>query len=54
MITGSSYVFINSNEHIDFSKAITNKFINIGGIGVPKPKPLSMVIIFSHSISYNV
>ncbi|KAI6184891.1 UDP-glucuronosyltransferase [Aphelenchoides bicaudatus] len=40
VITNSSYVFINANEHIEFVKPQPLKYVNIAGIGVPKAKPL--------------
>jgi hypothetical protein len=52
MVVESSYLFINSNEHIDFSRPTSNKFINVAGIGVPKPKTLPSVIKFTTLIIF--
>jgi hypothetical protein len=34
LMAQSQYVFVNTDEYLDFPRPITNKIINIGGIGV--------------------
>ncbi|KAI6202645.1 UDP-glucuronosyltransferase [Aphelenchoides fujianensis] len=37
----SSYLFVNSNEFLDYPKPTSQKVINIAGLGLAQPKPLS-------------
>uniref|UniRef100_A0A914XNF4 UDP-glucuronosyltransferase n=1 Tax=Plectus sambesii TaxID=2011161 RepID=A0A914XNF4_9BILA len=36
----SGVAFINANEFVEFPRPVTHRIIYVGGIGVPKPKPL--------------
>ncbi|KAI6181583.1 UDP-glucuronosyltransferase [Aphelenchoides besseyi] len=38
---GSSYYFVNSNEHLDFVQPLSPKVMNIGGLRMQKAKPLN-------------
>jgi len=40
VVANSSYVFVNADEHIDFPRPISHKFIQIAGVGVAKAKSL--------------
>ncbi|KAI6193283.1 UDP-glucuronosyltransferase [Aphelenchoides besseyi] len=40
-LSESSYVFVNAEEHLNYPQPITHKIINVGGLGLNKPKPLS-------------
>ncbi|KAI6242086.1 UDP-glucuronosyltransferase [Aphelenchoides fujianensis] len=40
MAVGSSYYFVNSDEHLDFVQPLSPKVVHIGGLRMDKPKPL--------------
>lgn len=40
LVSETTYVFVNTNEFLEFSRPITHKIFYVGGIGVPKPKPV--------------
>ncbi|KAH7723240.1 UDP-glucoronosyl and UDP-glucosyl transferase family protein [Aphelenchoides avenae] len=45
-LADSSYVFVNAEEHLEYTRPITHKIVYIGGIGVPKKQPLDEALSF--------
>jgi hypothetical protein len=43
LMTQSSFVFVNNDEYLDFSRVINQKIIYIGGIGEKPPVPFDSV-----------
>ena len=41
----STFVFVNAEELLEFSRPINHKIVYVGGIAVPDPGPLSTVRI---------
>jgi hypothetical protein len=41
----SSFMFVNSNEYLEYPRPISHRIIYIGGIGLIEPKPLDKVCI---------
>ncbi len=43
----SSFMFVNSNEYLEYPRPISHRIIYIGGIGLIEPKPLDKVCIYN-------
>lgn len=41
MVANFSFVFVNSDPWLDFPRPTLHKIVDIGGIGVKKPSPLT-------------